>query len=140
MAVPKGYLLVSGVAPCGIGDKDFGVSLRHLQHLQANGPEWKFHAARLIPETLKQPAGIFQGLHRDGMEDAVCYSSVPSGTWIRDRIEGPFPPGRVFLVFAQQRRWGLVVLDWESRQADSDNPGWPHNWHEDFTRRLWPTS
>ena len=138
MPVPKGYLATEGMAPCGTRTANFGVPMRDIKDLQAYGPEWKFHAARLIPEALKDPTAILEGLKRHGMDDAVCYVTVPQGTWIREGIEGPFPPGRVFLVFAAEKDWGFVVLDWESREADIDDPGCPKNWHEDFERKIWP--
>ncbi len=140
MAVPRGYFSIEGMCPGGSGTADFGVAVRDLEHFEAYGPRWKFHAAKLIPEALQDPTAILQGLKRDGMEDAVCYVTVPSRIWIRDRVEAPFPPGKVFLVFAAERPWGYVVLDWELRDADADNAGCPKNWHDDFERRIWPTS
>jgi hypothetical protein len=110
------------------------------------GPAWKFLDARLIPETVDDPTAIFEGLNRQGLEEGVCYVTVPSRRWIRDggeaggTIEAPSPPGRVFLVFAARREWGFVILDWEWREADSDNPGCPNDWGRDFGRKIWPTT
>ena len=139
MGVPQGYYAAEGMDVCDSGMADFGVSASLLKHLEQYGPRWKFHDAKLIPEALQDPTTVFEGLKRDGMEDAYCYASVPSQRWVRDRIEAPFPPNTVILVFASKRPWGFAVLDWERREADHDNPGCPKNWDRDFERRIWPT-
>ncbi len=138
MPVPKGYYATTGMRPSGTGTADFGVSVRDLRHYERNGPKWKLHAAKLIPETLRAPGRIFHDLRREGMEEAFCYAGVPSGRWISEGIEGPFPPGRVFLVFVMEKHWGYVVLDWESREADPDSPDCPIGWNEDFGNPIWP--
>jgi hypothetical protein len=143
MAVPRGYVLTVGVRPSGAGSVDFGVSKDAIKHWQTYGPAWKFRDAAMIPEAVQAPTAIFEGLNRDGLEEGVCYATVPSGRRIREggeragTIDGPSLPKRVFLVFAAERDWGFVVLDWEWREADSDDPGCPKDWDKDFGRRIW---
>ena len=134
----RGYLPVSGAAPDGEGTWEFLVSKEMLERLQRYGPKPKFYDASLIPEILTSPSAVFQGLNREGYEDAHCYSGIPAHRKISSSIEAPPPPGMTFLVYVHTDHRGHLVLDWEWRPVHPGQKGFPVNYESDFGRQTWP--
>ncbi|MBU4271706.1 MAG: hypothetical protein KKA28_07595 [Planctomycetes bacterium] len=106
----------------------FYTSKAALEKIERNGPSSKYEDAKLIAPTLKAPRVVFEGLNRVEYSDALCYTGEHAEVGGREMV---------FLIFAK-REWGLVVFDWEWRLEDSNSPGYPINWTEDFGRQIWP--
>jgi len=113
------------------------ISKAMLEHLENNGPLWKFCNAALLPEALENPAVILQGLNRVGYDGAYCYSRIPSCRWVDEYTSTTPLPHTVFVVFVSSLAQPNV-LDWEWRLADTTYPGYPKRWERDFTRQVWP--
>jgi hypothetical protein len=137
MSVPRGYYSVKGLCPDGRGTCEFCVSINYVEHLQRIGPTWRFWNLHIIPEILGNPVAIFKGLQRDDFEDGFCYSGKPSKRMLDSRVEAPLKPDTVAVVFVHQESRGTIVLDWEWRVQDLDQPGWPDQWREDFQEVSW---
>jgi hypothetical protein len=118
---------------------EFFIRRSELEKIEECGPKQKYFDARLIPNALLNPDAIFAGLKRDGYQGGYCYCHAPSHWFFEAEtgpIEAPVPAGRVFLVFIRPD-WGLVVFDWEWREEDEKQPGFPKFW--EFMSVLWPT-
>jgi hypothetical protein len=135
--VPRGYLSITGRSPDGDGTESFIIAKAKVENLQRWGPTHKYLELYLVQETLESPDVILAGLNREGLSDSYCYSKVPAARKLSERIEVPFPPDMVFLVFVNRDHRGLVILDWEKRKADPVHYGHPVNWEIDFERRAW---
>jgi hypothetical protein len=139
VALPADQVPVcEGKAPDGRGTCLFYVKRSVLDTIRDDGPPWKLDEARFIEEAVKEPDAIFEGLNRPGMADAVAYSVRP----MRDPEEEEGPPtlpryGQAFVVYARPGTWGYVILDWEWRAEDGEQPGHPTGWEADFVRRTW---
>ena len=57
----------------------------------------------------------------------------------RKKTEAQGPPryGYAFVGYARPGTWGYIIFDWEWREEDPDEPGYPVGWEADFTRRSW---
>jgi hypothetical protein len=129
----KGYETLTGLAPAGKGDCEFKISLRHIQHFEINGPEYKFYELLSVAETLKSPLIIAEGLNRQGYERALCYIAKPKrhgSDW-----EGPPPPKMVFLVCMTQ---DFKIFEWRWEKEDSERCNYPEDAGRRFTRIIWP--
>ena len=135
---PHGYRLVTGMAPDGGGTWDFLVSIDMLQHLERYGPGPKFYDAFLLKGILESPSAVFQGLKREGFEEAHCYSGLPPHRKRSSSIQVPPPPGKVFTIYVKTDHRGHIVLDWDWRPAHPDKPGYPLDCESDFGRQTWP--
>jgi len=141
MALPIDQMPIGeGRHPNGEPGATFYVDRNALTALEENGPESKLDDGRFIPEAIGEPGAIFEGLKRENHHDSFCYSVRPA----LDPVEPDAPTlpryGFVFLAFARLGIGGYVVFDWEWREEDSDDPGHPLRWQNDFTRRTWPTT
>lgn len=139
MPIPKDQLPIGeGVYPNGDPGASFFMDRAELDILEGDGPEWKLEDARFIPEAIKDPDAIFQGLKRPGYEESHAYSVRPTHDPDVEELN-PVPPrlGFVFLVYVRTAVGGYVVFDWEWRPEDAENPGHPVGGMTDFARRTW---
>jgi len=109
----------------------------HVDGLTRKGLETRFARLLLVPEVLKNPEVVFQGLEREGQEEGLCYVGRPSRDFHSTTIEVPAPPGKVFLVFVER---GGKVFEWRWEPSEDDEPAYPENYRERFGRVLWPTN
>jgi hypothetical protein len=137
MGIPRGFRGLIGLCPSGEGECQFLVRQQYLDHLYKNGPEWKFYNLHILPEILGDPKAIFEGLRRDDFEGGYCYSGYPSKRMQGNSIVLPIPPETVAVVFVNPSVRGNVVLDWEWRPDDPDEPGRPEAWQDHFERLKW---
>jgi hypothetical protein len=137
MAVPRGYLSIDGISTDGASKETFIIAKQKIDDLQKWGPQTKFYELEQVKETLGSPDAIFSGLKREDFRDSHCFSKVPATRKLKSRIEVPFPPDLVFLVFVNRDHRGCVILDWEKRRVDPDHPGFPLGWQEDFENLRW---
>lgn len=137
----RGYYEICGMHPDGKGQVIFYLSIKKLQQIQRYGPEWKFENARLLEESLKSPTTIFEGLKRKDMDAAYCYAARP-GTRYRKggTIETPFSLDRILVIYVDPmpRGKGLEIIDWAIREEDDTKSGFPKQWQDDFSRKIWP--
>jgi hypothetical protein len=141
MAIRKGFYEICGIHPDGSSESFFYLSVERIKEIQRKGPAWKFENARLLEEALKSPNTIFEGLKREGMNEAFCYVAKPSSRYRKGgSIETPFSPNRVFVIYVDPMLDGngYEILDWGIRVEDNANPGHPEEWQSDFERKTWP--
>lgn len=137
MALNSDYLPVDdGIGPNGTIDVPFYVDIHRIRELRDDGPEWKYEDARFLKETIQQPDVIFGDLRRDGENDSFAYSVRL--THDPDE-EQQVPPtfGKVFLAFVRLVQGGYLIFDWEWREEDPDNPGFPKGHKQDFGSPTW---
>lgn len=134
------WLYLTAVSPnTGTGANQAFISRDMLLNLVENGPEYKLNDAWCIPDVLDYPKVIFEGLNRSEYEDGFCFSGLPEKRRTsQDRETVDSPQFMVFLVFAQYQDDKLIVLDWEWRREDRNNPGYPLGWKDAFKRQTWP--
>jgi len=49
-----------------------------LDVIERDGAEWKLEDARFIPEAVREPDAIFEGLRRPNQRQGLCYSVRPT--------------------------------------------------------------
>lgn len=139
MPIPSDQLPIGeGLDPAGNAGASFFVDRNALELIEQDGPEWKMEDARFIPEAVREPDAVFQGLKRAGQEESFAYAVRPSHD--PDDENATFIPphlGFVLVAFARTGVGGYVVFDWEWREEDPDNPGHPLGWEADFERATW---
>jgi hypothetical protein len=129
------------LAPDGSGRQEVRIPEAYLEHLCANGPERKYYDADAIPDVLREPTSIHQGLRRAEFDESYCYCGKPKARW-NGHSEEPPPPGMLFVVYVSldEDEDRLTVFDWEWVKEDLDNPGCPPDCKQRFTRQTWPTT
>jgi len=108
-----------------------------LDMVRDDGPAWKLEDSRFIEEAVKDPDAIFEGLNRPGMKNGAAYSVRPEVDPEEEPEAGTLRYGFAFVVFARPGTWSYVILDWEWRAADGNEPGHPEGWANDYARRTW---
>jgi len=88
-----------------------------------------------VPVVLREPKAIFEGLQREGFENGLCFTGKTDRYWVRQSVETPFPPGRVFAIYMDESRF---IFEWRLEQEDAEHDGHPVRWTRRFARRLWP--
>jgi hypothetical protein len=141
MCLPKGYISLKGIGPDGNSEVDFDLSQKSIDHFQRYGPTWKFNGLFVLPDILKNPYVIFQGLMRDNLENAYCYSGIPA-KWYRKvypEEEVDFPSDEVLVAYVELHpNQRFIIFDWDKRKQDTRKLGYPKNWESDFGDPIWP--
>jgi hypothetical protein len=131
-----GYLTVIGFDPSGNGEeREFKILTNRVDHLQRNGPTHKYYELLSVAEVLKGPEFIFEGLQRDGQENAYCYIGKPQqhgSGW-----QGPTERNMVFLVCVTER---FTIFEWGWEREDENNPGLPFDTKRRFKKVKWKHS
>jgi hypothetical protein len=139
--IPQDQLPIGeGLHPDGTPGAEFFVDRGLLNALEDFGPVEKYEDARFVPECISRPDAVFGGLKREGQDDALCYSVRPTGDPDDPGAETMPRYGFTFVSFVRPGIGGFVVFDWGWREEDSNFPGHPVNFENDFARRTWPTS
>lgn len=134
--MPRGYLIQDGRSPFSPRESaEFRLSQSSLNHLLRYGPSHKFFEALSIPDVLRKPSAIFQGLERDNFEAGFCYTGIPAHRYLDHNITVPPPPGFVFTIFMDK---DLVIFDWRWERADSKMARHPLDFKNRFRKKLWP--
>lgn len=141
-STPPGHFQFEGQCPDGSRPCWFVISKQSvLGHYRDSGHNFKAMEARLIPQVVGAPSGIWVNLKRDDQEEAICYCGQPEGRFHDSTIEIPCPPGHVFAVYISPRRARgrqFKVTKWGWVEEDSRSPGFPVDHINRFGRRLWP--
>ncbi len=141
MPVRLAVFSVQGLAPDGRGTEEFSIDADHREWLRANGPEWKYYDAGMIPELLRNPTSIFRGLKRQGFAQALCYCGKPATIWVDDQVDAQAPAGMVFVAYIVRRPGDVwLVWDWDWVPEDITTPGHPDGWQDRYEERTWPRS
>ncbi len=123
-----------GLDPTGQGTREFWVKNDEIQFFYKRGWMDKYKGLLSAKEILLAPAVIFQGLQRDGQEEALCYAGIASHRYTnRGNAVSP-PPGMTFAVYI---RSDDVLIRWDWELADS-NLTYPQNYKDRFGPQLWP--
>jgi hypothetical protein len=139
MVNPAGYWFVcNGVGPKGSTDQAFYLATELVNRLEREGPAWKFHDIKLIPESLIDPLLIYQGLGREGYELAYCYVARPDYHHDRNGARCANPLNMVFMVYVDPYPYGFVIYDWAWREQDSEHHGKPRDWQAFTGGVIWP--
>jgi hypothetical protein len=85
--------------------------------------------AYVVPEVLRIPSCIFQGVREEGEKDWLCYCGVPSHAYKKngDRVEAW--EGEVYLVFVSADR---VVYNFRWEACDSEKQCFPKDYAKRF--------
>ncbi|MBW3539310.1 MAG: hypothetical protein KY476_03500 [Planctomycetes bacterium] len=115
----------------------FYVTNSMIDKLMVDGPPWKFYNADLLDQGIVNPTVVFHGLQRDGFRDnCYCYTSDVPHRYNDFGVLEPMPPDRLFLIFVRRER-GMIVFDWEFREADEHRLGFPRDYASDFGEPVW---
>lgn len=129
-----------GVGVDGSTTVDFSIPADLImQWLHQCGNSSVLEDAWFIPDVCRRPSGIWQGLGRNGQENALIYGGVPTGEFAQDynMIVGEditIPPNRVFLVFLSPE---FQVAKFRFEEADPVDPSLPLQYHNRFAKQLW---
>lgn len=137
IVVPSDLLSFQGVGPAGVAKRTFNLPKDHIvKHLIETGNRSVYDEAFLVPETVANPAGIWQGLGRRDQDGALCFAGVPQGEFARQHgVEIDIPEDAVFLVYTTDQ---MVVTKWRYCEQDPERPGFPIDHDSRFGERLWP--
>jgi hypothetical protein len=127
-------LSLEGLDPSGKGIREFWVEKDLIQFFYKKGWMHKYLALHSVKEILLRPAVIFQGLARDGQEEALCYAGIASHRYTNEGHQVPPPPGMTFAVYI---RPDDVVFRWDWERADK-NLTYPLGYQTRFGPQLWP--
>lgn len=128
----RGYTDLNGVCPESGKPTTFRLSLEFAKQVQRHQPYWKFMALGDLEHVLSNPTSLYKDLQRDGFNDAYCYFGRPKHLKRSPTIETPFPPDQLLAVYVAWDDRGLIILDWEKRDADPSNPAKPLDGEKDF--------
>ena len=84
---------------------------------------------------LKAPTAIFEGLQREGFDKGLCFAGRTRRYWLRQAVETPFPPGKVFAIYIDESGF---IFEWRLEREDEEIEGHPTGWPQRFKKRLWP--
>ena len=124
---------MTGLDPAGMGEREFRVESKRVDHLMRNGPPHVYYALKSAEEVLASPTVIYEGLRREGFEKGLCYCGKPR-RYLNEGIEAPAPPGKVFTVYINERD---VVFEWRWDKADEFDPSVPNSIKTRFERIKW---
>ena len=141
MPIPFDQIPVGeGLLPGG-GRGPFFIDRRTLTLLSEHGFAEKYNDARFVPQAVSKPDAIFRGLRRPNQNEGLFYSirpeTDPDDDGDAEKVGLP-RYGVVFLAFVEARNMGYVVFDWEWRDEDPDEPGYPLRWRDDFAEKVYP--
>lgn len=110
---------------------------------EAKKGEWAvLEMTKILPEILKSPKAIFEGIRWDEDEDREvdadgwrCYVGIPKLSFDKDGKQGAPWKDEVYLVFVNADG---VVYNWRWEDCDSDNTTVPHGYVERFCKQVWP--
>ena len=88
-----------GLDPSGQGQREFWIEKDLLQFFYKKGWMDKYKGVLSAKEVLERPAVVFQGLQREGQEEALCYAGLASCRFSQDGHQLPRPPGKTFVVY-----------------------------------------
>jgi hypothetical protein len=125
---------LEGLDPSGAGTHEFWLEKDLLQFFYKKGWLSKYHSVRSVQEILNTPAVIFQGLQREGQEEALCYAGIASHRYSNTGMALPPPPDMTFVVYIREDD---VVFRWDWEPADP-NLTYPLNYRDRFGPQLWP--
>jgi hypothetical protein len=142
MPVPFDQIPVGeGILPGG-GSAPFFVDRRTLDLMIEHGFTEKYDDGRFLPMAVSEPDAIFKGLKRANQQESLCYSIRPERDPDDEKNESEafaLPRyGVVFLAFVEVAQMGYMVFDWEWRDEDPDQPGYPLGWKNDFAEKVYP--
>lgn len=130
---------VQALAPDGNETEEVLVPAAYIEHLMVYGPERKYLDSDSVPDVLRDPVSIFEGLNRAAFGEAYCYCGKPETRW-NGQFNEPPPPDMVFVAYVNysEDQEALAVFDWEWIPEDPDYPGRPKDWEQRYTRMTWP--
>src|SRR5437868_2928679 len=98
--------------PSGVGTREFWIEKDLLQFFYKKGWMDKYKSVLLAKEVLAAPAVIFEGLQREGQEEALCYAGLASCRFSKDGHQLPAPRDMTFVVYIRSDDV-LIRWDWE---------------------------
>jgi hypothetical protein len=125
---------LEGLDPSGSGTREFWIQKDLLEFFYKQGLIHKYKSAICVKEVLAAPAVIFEGLQRDGQEEALCYAGLASCRFSNQGAQLPPPPGKTFVVYIRKDD---VIFRWDWEPADV-NGTYPLGFRERFGKQLWP--
>jgi hypothetical protein len=125
---------LDGLDPSGSGTREFWIEKDLLEFFYKQGWMHKYKAAISVKEILERPAVIFEGLQREGQEEALCYAGIASCRFSNQGHQLPPPPKMTFVVSVRKDD---VIFRWDWEPAD-DNLTYPRDYLTRFGRQLWP--
>lgn len=142
MTVPapqsRNYLTLEAISPKDGKLWEVRISTARIEAIGKRTKGQVLECAYVVPQVLKAPTGIFEGLRKDEDEARegngwLCYVGVPKAAYAPDGRQIPPWPGKVFLVFLNQDR---VAYGWRWEKCDPSAPTLPDGHGERFKRRL----
>lgn len=121
---------------------EVAVTLRRLSAEAKKGKHAVLEAGKVMPEILRNPKAIFEGIRWDKDEDRAsdadgwrCYCGIPTHSYSPDgHAQSPWQD-EVYLVFVNAEG---VVYNWRWEACDSDNTTVPDQYGSRFCKQVWP--
>lgn len=118
----------------GQGKSTFYIRTSVLDKYRESGFAAKHFDAYLIPEVLKSPAVVFEGLKREDQSDSLCYARIPSKQYLDAHTTVPPWANRTFAVYMNKE---LKIFDWVWEISDKSNLSYPIDWETRYEKILW---
>lgn len=118
----------------GQGKATFYIPTSVLDRYAQSGFASKHFDVYLIPQVLKLPAVVFEGLKREDQSDSLCYARIPSHRYLDADTTVPPWANQTFAVYMNNE---LKIFDWVWEIADEINPSYPTNWKNRYEKILW---
>jgi len=127
----RGYGVVEAIDPHDGGRWEMRVSERRMKSVAERSRGQVLELAYVLPEVLRCPTAIFQGIREEGEEDWLCYCGLPSHGYRRngDRISAP--EEEVYLVFVSADR---VAYNSRWERCDQGNSKFPEDYQNRFDK------
>ncbi|MCA9050771.1 MAG: hypothetical protein KDA89_18660 [Planctomycetaceae bacterium] len=128
----------SGIGPHGT--VQYEVDSLAVYHWLKSGAWQVIYDAFLIPDVVRSPRGIWQGLSRPQSDGLYCIAGVPDLEFATRHKLGDLmavQQSRIFLVFADS---SFKIGKWRWENVDSDGSGLPTSYNTRFGKLVWQRS
>lgn len=135
----KHYEYLEAVNPKDGSKFTVKVSHKRMKAVATRGEGAIYEMAYVLPEILKAPRMIFEGLLRNEDEPSddysigwLCYVGIPSKAYMSDGKQVKPWEDEVYLVFVNNEN---VVYNWRWEKADNQDITMPTEYNKRFKRR-----
>ena len=137
IVTPDKSFKVPAICPLTQESREFDVTFEYINEHRELGIGWKYFLAQFLHLVTSNPTVIFEGLEREGLADGYCYCGKIDSADMNNGSSFCLGEDRVLLVFVKWTESGFLIFDWDKREEESNQLGWPQGWSNDFKEPKW---